>query len=215
MNPRQEVTREEHLAPSRSVELSKSVVLPSSSNLALNDGYLTDPESDSDQAVEVFNSFAVLDQVVDEPDGDVMEGLQIKSGLRSVTPLSSPRNKGKAQRHFRRLSVDNGQLAEPTLQELKDFQSQLPHRFSSSSIVVDDCPRSALIDEKDIELLNKLVKKKAVVPESLAKYSLRSNDVKSKSFSCLEYSWGISKGFLTVCRGYLSLKQCPFLSSSG
>lgn len=42
VNPRQEVTREEHLAPSRSVELSKSVVLPSSINLALNDGCLTD-----------------------------------------------------------------------------------------------------------------------------------------------------------------------------
>jgi len=129
-----------------------------------------------------------------------LRSLQDNRALLICSPLSSPRKKTKSGRHSRRSSAGNVREVETTLQQFKDFQGELSHRLAAFGMVDIDCPRSALIDARDIELLNKLVKKKVGRPpkskrnrisDSSTRYGLRSNANKSNSFLDLEYTGGV------------------------
>ena len=169
---------------------------------ALVEGSFTDPESDEDP-VHTFNSFGVLENIQDGMDGELPK----VSLSRSPPATSSPR-KTKSIRHSRRNSAGNLKECDITLQQLKDLKGVLNRRVQATGLVDEECPRSAVIDEKDVELLNRLVKrkvgrpskaskKKTSVPDAPAKYSLRSHD-KSNSFCCVEYSGCFSTGFTST-----------------
>lgn len=119
----------------------------------LIEGVFTDPESDS-EPVTLSNKFAQLENLSD----DVWLHLQktrSSSAPQSPTPLS-PR--GMVDRG-RRKSVDNTSEEVVSSQQLKDFQAGIGDRLRKLDLFEADCPRSALLDSKDIQLLNKLGKK--------------------------------------------------------
>lgn len=158
----------------------------------LVDGAFTDPDSAGEEDF-TSNSFAALQHL--SIDGGKIAQLADDVRLLS-SPMTSPRL-SKADLP-RRCSLDNLPETAVPMQELKDFQAQFHGRVQGSKLLDKDCPRSALLDEKDFALLNRLLEKEkekeeakkttrkpgrprktkdsqVVQQQSQAKYSLRSH----------------------------------------
>lgn len=120
----------------------------------LVDGVFTDPDSDSGSPIETSNPFAQLTDIGDVED---IVPRRLSSPSQSA-PARSPRgiDGGSVQPViFRQRSAGSVQELTASFQQMKEFNAEIGQRMQRLSMV-DDVPRAAIIDAKDVQLLNKL-----------------------------------------------------------
>ena len=100
------------------------------------------------------NSFAILQQNAEELQDLVKQTMDRACHSAGASPKRSEKRAGE-----RRISMENFQELIGSVQHLRRFKELLDIQLKVSNLLSDVCPQGAILDTKDVELLNNLAKK--------------------------------------------------------
>lgn len=114
-------------------------------------------ETFDDGMLQIFNSFSALDCLTENQD---MQHLILGGGgIRSMESSPTHSTRETIVSSLRRWnSMENISVQMASEQQLRDFKNFLDNNQKGSILLLDKCPRGAMIDAKDIVLLNNLHK---------------------------------------------------------